>query len=287
MLFVVLDVYRHCDVNEKPQNWDWTLGKTQYDWFKQTLETSKAKYKLVFGHHTRGQGRGALTTATGFEWGGMGTKNTYEFDTYRPGWGLPIHQLMVKNGVNIFFQGHNHLFAKESLDGLVYQETPMACDSTYTIGVLANADAYTDVTLDGSGHLLVSVSPDAINVDYIRAYLPADTKDGRHKNGEVAYSYTISAGKQSTPTPPLVLGVDNKLVADDVKVYPNPTFDKLRIELPRASYAGDFTVLDAQGRQVLKSQLPELDMSGFASGTYFLQITTATWNVTKKIVISH
>ncbi|MGA0833844.1 MAG: metallophosphoesterase, partial [Candidatus Kapaibacteriota bacterium] len=29
-LFVVLDVYRHCDVNEKPQGWDWTLGEKQY-----------------------------------------------------------------------------------------------------------------------------------------------------------------------------------------------------------------------------------------------------------------
>jgi hypothetical protein len=39
-----------------------------------------------------------------------------------------------------------------------------------------------------SGHLRVSVSPAAVTVEYIRAYLPGDGL-----NGKVAYSYTISA----------------------------------------------------------------------------------------------
>ncbi|MFN5377520.1 MAG: metallophosphoesterase family protein, partial [Ignavibacteria bacterium] len=192
-LFVVLDVYRHCDVNEKPQNWDWTLGEVQYKWFKKTLESSKAKYKFVFAHHTRGQGRGAVVTAKGAEWGGYSNKGTYEFDKMRPGWGEPIHQLMVKNGVTIYFQGHDHLYAKEELDGLVYQEVPMPSDSTYTIGYEANADAYTDVTLEGAGHLRVDVGDDGVKVDFVRAWMPKDTVGGKHVNGEVAYTYTAKA----------------------------------------------------------------------------------------------
>ena len=35
---------------------------------------------------------------------------------------MPVHQLMVKNGVTIFFQGHDHLFARQERDGMVYQE---------------------------------------------------------------------------------------------------------------------------------------------------------------------
>ncbi len=46
-LFVVVDVYRYYTANAKPRNWDWTIGKRQYDWLKETLETSSAKYKLV------------------------------------------------------------------------------------------------------------------------------------------------------------------------------------------------------------------------------------------------
>ncbi|MBS1561031.1 MAG: metallophosphoesterase [Bacteroidetes bacterium] len=195
-LFVVLDVYRHCDVNEKPQNWDWTLGEAQYRWLSETLRSSTARYKFVFAHHTRGQGRGGVTTAKGAEWGGYDNKGAYRFDTYRPGWGLPIHQLMVNTGVNIFFQGHDHLYAVEQLDGLVYQETPMPSDSTYEIGMLANADAYTDVTRGGTGHLRVTVAPSGVSVDFVRAYLPADTLSGDRHNGEIAHSYTV----QQRPT---------------------------------------------------------------------------------------
>lgn len=192
-LFVVLDVYRHCDINEKPQNWDWTLGEAQYQWFRETLSKSTAKYKFVFAHHVRGQGRGAIDMAKGFEWGGYDNGGRWQFTDRRPGWELPIHQLMVKYGVNVFFQGHDHLFAKEELDNVVYQEVPMPSDSTYEIGVLANADAYKGITLNGTGHIRVDVKPEGVTVDYIRSYLPADTVGGTRVNREVAHSYTVQA----------------------------------------------------------------------------------------------
>ncbi|MFM8437708.1 MAG: metallophosphoesterase family protein, partial [Candidatus Kapaibacterium sp.] len=88
-LFVVLDVYRHCDINEKPQNWDWTLGEAQYQWFRETLSKSTAKYKFVFAHHVRGQGRGAIDMAKGFEWGGYDNGGRWQFAEKRPGWELP------------------------------------------------------------------------------------------------------------------------------------------------------------------------------------------------------
>lgn len=225
-LFIVLDVYRHCDINDKPQNWDWTLGKTQYDWFKNTLTTSTAKQKFVFCHHTRGQGRGGAVTAKGYEWGGYGGTDAtnYQFDTYRPGWGKPIHQLMKDNGVKIFFQGHDHLYAKEVVDGVVYQETPMPADSSYQIGVLANADAYTDVTKDGTGHLRVTVSPTCVTVDFVRAYLPKDTLTGLRKNREIGHTYNV--GTFCTTANEEVQEGQNFMV------YPNPAKDVLTVEAP-------------------------------------------------------
>ncbi|MBK6791105.1 MAG: hypothetical protein IPG80_00890 [Anaerolineales bacterium] len=41
----------------------------QYQWFRQTLETSNAKYKFVFTHHVLGTGRGGIELADTFEWG--------------------------------------------------------------------------------------------------------------------------------------------------------------------------------------------------------------------------
>jgi hypothetical protein len=191
-LFVVLDVYRYQNTtNPKPEGWDWSLGATQYKWLKSTLEGSRSKYKFVFAHHVRGQGRGAVTLARFFEWGGYNADGaTSGFAAERPGWAKPIHQLFVDNKVNIFFQGHDHLFARELLDGVTYQEVPMPSDSTYQIGMLANADSYTSDQVAGTGHLRVNVSSSEVKVEYIQAYLPKD-ETGSRKNRQVAFSYII------------------------------------------------------------------------------------------------
>jgi hypothetical protein len=96
---------------------------------------------------------------------------------------------MVQNSVTIFFQGHDHLFAKEELDGIVYQEVPQPSSPT---GSIPNAEYYFGDVLPASGYLRVTVSGSAVKVDYIRTYLP-----GEGTNGEVAYTYTIPS---SAPT---------------------------------------------------------------------------------------
>lgn len=191
-LFVVLDVYRYQNkTNPKPDGWDWSLGQNQYNWLKATLETSKSKYKFVFAHHVCGEGRGALSLAKYYEWGGYESNGTtFGFTSKRAGWAKPIHQLFVDNKVNIFFQGHDHLFAREQLNGVTYQEVPMPSDSTYQIGKLANADAYVSDVVDGTGHLRVNVSPAGVKVDFVQAYLPRD-ENGSRKNRQVAFTYTI------------------------------------------------------------------------------------------------
>lgn len=276
-LFVVLDVYRdECDTSDKPQKWAWSLGKPQYDWLKNTLETSTSKYKFVFAHHIRGQGRGGITNATQFEWGGMdGGQN--KFAQYRPDFAKPIHQLFVDNGVNIFFQGHDHVFAHEVLDSITYQAVPMAADSTYEIGKLANAGAYTADTLDGTGHIRVTVSSSCVTVDYIRAYLPADTLSGAHHNGEVAFSYTI--GDCATT------GIKEANESNLVKVFPNPAKDKLTVVLPKDLEHAQISLINMIGQTVLQTQWNVIDVSGIQNGVYILNIRDAKSEVNKKVII--
>jgi hypothetical protein len=202
-LFVILDNYWHSPVQvDNPLGggdqgagkdrdwWDVTLGETQYKWLKKTLEESKAKFKFVFAHHVSGSGRGGIDECDLWEWGGRNKRGIWEFAQKRPGWELPIHQLMVKHGVTIFFQGHDHLFAKQERDGIVYQELPMPADQGY---VAYNQDRYATATkLPNSGFLKVTVSSDQVNVDYVRCYLPKDEIQD-HKTGDIAHSYTIKA----------------------------------------------------------------------------------------------
>jgi len=178
------------------RNRDWwgiTMADAQYQWLKKTLEQSRAKYKFVFAHHVLGTGRGGVEMADLYEWGGKNRAGEWEFDKKRPGWELPVHQLMIKNGVTIFFQGHDHLFARQQKDGVVYQETPNPADQGYSI---YNRDAYAsgDI-LPNSGHLRVTVSAANVKVDYVRSYLPQNETPDR-KNGAVAFSYTINGTRK-------------------------------------------------------------------------------------------
>jgi hypothetical protein len=194
-LFVVIDPYWHTPTpvdnifgGGDKDMWAITLGDVQYQRFKRTLEQSKTKYKFVFAHHVLGTGRGGIENADLYEWGGKNKKGQWEFSQKRPNWELPIHQLMARNGVTIFFQGHDHIFVRQELDGVIYQTLPEPADPQY---MTYNGDAYeSGVKLPNSGHLRVTVSPDQVKVDYIRSCLPKDETD-QHKNGEAAYSYTV------------------------------------------------------------------------------------------------
>jgi hypothetical protein len=219
-LFVVLDPFHYSmtwpaeggtyggeGMDGEPQGdrWDWTLGIEQYLWLKDTLENSDATFKFVLSHHVTGgatpYGRGGISAAPYFEWGGQNADGTWGFDTERPaseGWDLPIHQLMVANGVNAFFHGHDHIYAQEELDGIIYLECPKPDDAGYAwepYGYGYTEGLYPDgYLLPNSGHIRVAVSPTEATVEYVRAYLPGDGT-----NGEVAHSFTIWADSDNTP----------------------------------------------------------------------------------------
>jgi hypothetical protein len=187
-LFVTIDPYWHSpqtvdnqfgsDHSQKKDRdlWNVTLGETQYQWFKHTLETSTAKYKFVFTHHVLGTGRGGIENAGSFEWG-----DAAALAAHRPGWEKTIQQVMADNHVTIFFQGHDHIFVKQELDGVIYQTLPEPADPNYA---LLNSDYYqSGDKLPNSGHVRVTVSPDGVTVDYIRSYLD--------KPDELAFTYHI------------------------------------------------------------------------------------------------
>jgi hypothetical protein len=178
--------------NGKTTNkWDITHGDPQYQWLKQTLEQSKAKWKFVFAHHTLGTGRGGIETAGDYEWGGNNNNGSYGFTANRPAWPMPIHQLLVANHVTIFFQGHDHLFAHQQIDGMTYQELPTPADNTYTA---FNEDAYkTGDKFPNAGYVKVTVAPDSVKVEYIREFLPKDEKPPDAVSGMVQFAYTIPA----------------------------------------------------------------------------------------------
>jgi hypothetical protein len=126
-LHIVLDPFTYTTANPKDDGWQWTLGKTQYDWFVSTLQASKATHKFIYIHHLlvgNATSRGGVEIAMRNEWGGNNNDGTYGFDANRPNWGKPIHELLKEHKVGFVFKGHDHLYVKQELDGIIYQTLP-------------------------------------------------------------------------------------------------------------------------------------------------------------------
>jgi hypothetical protein len=142
-------------------------------------------FKFIFIHHLVGgadsQCRGGAEAAPFYEWGGRNPDGSDGFKQNRPGWPMPIHQLLVRNKVSVVFHGHDHLYAKQDLDGIVYQEVPQPGNrgNNRTPRYAAEYGYRDGVILGSSGHLRVVVSASQATVDYVRT------------DRSVAHSYSI------------------------------------------------------------------------------------------------
>lgn len=189
-LFIVLDPYWHGSTRRGDERWELSLGDAQYQWLKRTLAGSKARYKFVFVHQLVGgrdrQGRGGVEAAGYGEWGGLNADGTEGFKAHRPGWELPIHALLVRHGVNAVFHGHDHLYAQQQLDGIVYQEVPQPGHPGEGMPRFAAEYGYREGTImGGAGYLRITVTSGKTFVDYVGSSLT------NNRNGQVAHSYSI------------------------------------------------------------------------------------------------
>jgi len=173
-LFVVLDPYRYSlrSGGRNTDGWSWSLGREQYDWLARTLATSQAKYKFVFLHNMLAgdqASRGGVEIAKFNEWGGKNFDGTEGFAQHRPGWPLPIHQLLLQNHVTAVFRAHDNFYARQELDGILYLMVPQpSFAGNDRIRDLQTYGYKQGVFLGNSGHVRVTVSPEKVLVDYLK-----------------------------------------------------------------------------------------------------------------------
>jgi len=191
-LFVVLDPYRASrGTRGGAEPWNMSLGKAQYEWLARTLRGSRAKWKFVFVHQLTGGlgsgGRGGAEAALLYEWGGREADGRNTFAVNRPGWEKPVHALLVESRVAAVFHGHDHFFARQELDGVVYQLVPQPARRRADV---ADAEEYgyrQGEFLPGAGHLRVRVEPGLVRYDFVRAAPGAEAG-----NGATVRSWTIA-----------------------------------------------------------------------------------------------
>ncbi len=280
-LFVVIDPYWY--TKSKP-GWGWTLGADQYDWFRNILSSSRATFKFVFCHQLVGgsgnDARGGAEFVSFWEMGGRNADSTWGFDTCRPGWPKPVHQLLIDNKVDVYFHGHDHFYGKQDKDGVVYQEVPQPSLKSYTNMQAANYGYMSGVLLPNRGYLLVSVTDTSATVEYIRTYLPPE-ENAQRRNGDVSHVYTIrksgsAAAVQEEERPDAFALGQN---------YPNPFAGSTTLPF-RVGTAGRVTieVFDMLGRNVATivngdyapgSYSVRLDGASLPSGIYCCRIRAA------------
>lgn len=192
-LLIVLDPFRYTKNQRNP--WQRTLGEKQYTWLKETLQKSKASLRFVFIHNlvggadNKGIGRGGVEAAKYFEWGGLNADSTNGFAANRPGWEKPIHDLLLQYKVNAVFHGHDHLFVKQELDGIVYQTLPQPGAMRY--GNINSAKDYgynSGTILNAPGYLRVTVEKQKATIQYIQTSI-----DKKYTNGDILFSYNLNA----------------------------------------------------------------------------------------------
>ena len=214
-------------------SWDWTLGLDQFEWLKTTLEESDAKYKLIFMHQlvTDGSyldqvdyGHGGANFAHLYEWGGYNENGTtWGWDTERPGWGDdPIHQVLLDNGVSAVFHAHDHQYAYEVKDGIVYQEVPSAGFDGDGFSGYESDDGYTVMAMENSGHLRVRVSPAETCVDYIQTGESSSAYTYCFEPPETMYELSIGADPSNGGTTSPAVGVHTYAENDVVPVSATP-----------------------------------------------------------------
>lgn len=197
-LFIALDPFwssPRVGKNNPDGIWSRTLGKEQYDWLVTTLAGSKASFKFVFIHHLVGgldeNGRGGSEAAVLYEWGGKGKDGKDQFKEKRPGWEMPIHQLLVKHKVSAVFHGHDHFYAHQELDNVKYVMVPQPGHPG--MDRVRNVEDYGYIRgefLPPSGHLRVTVNAEMAKVEYVRAF-EHRVETAQRKNGQIGHIITL------------------------------------------------------------------------------------------------
>ena len=82
--------------------------------------------------------------------------------------------------------------------------------------------------------------------------------------------------------------IDSKI---SISLYPNPTNDKVRIEIKGLNHNIDIIVYDINAKiinnckYIISDKKLEIDFNGVSSGIYYIKLCNKELNITKKIIV--
>jgi 3',5'-cyclic AMP phosphodiesterase CpdA len=189
--FIILDPYTYTTerVPQTGDGWSSTLGDEQYHWLESVLQQSNASFKFICIHNLLGglgkDQRGGAEAAAYYEWGGKGDTGENEFKEKRPGWGMPVQDLLKEYNVSCVFHGHDHFYARQELEGILYQLVPQPGSPGGSVYDAQDYSYESGVFLPSAGFLRVVVGKETTTLEYLQTQ-----KDGTYR---ILDSYRILA----------------------------------------------------------------------------------------------
>lgn len=150
---------------------DWTLGEKQKAWLFNHLAKSKARWKLLFMHHTVGGNAGDKVNSRYGRGGGRAAKTGEQ---------ALIHHRMKQTGVQALFYGHDHIFTDISVDGIHY----VCVGSAGAPWKFGRAETGYEKYWTPSGYTWVEVGVDTLKVSFI-------SPDPRIAKGKTLHTFVI------------------------------------------------------------------------------------------------
>ncbi len=128
---------------------------------------------------------------------GRSFEGAEQFAAKRPGWTAPVHELLRRAGATVVFHGHDHFYARQELDGVVYQLVPQPGHPGGDAAKMAAAYGYVaGEFLPSPGHLRVRVTPQTATVEYVRG-----GPRGPAAAAPVVKAYAVPAAAAAPVTP--------------------------------------------------------------------------------------
>ncbi len=111
-----------------------------------------------------------------------------------------------------------------------------------------------------------------------------------HESDELLYAATYGRSVYKLDLSSNPLSTETSVIAEDISVYPNPASDHVNIVLSDSAENVSVELYDTMGRIVIDKVTSEenrikINISGIASGVYYLKIYVAKRNVVKKLII--
>jgi len=191
--------------------------------------------------------------------------------------------MLVDADVSIVVTGHDHFYAWQELDNLVYLTVPQPQDRLYQYGGMLPGQYTEGTLLPNAGHVRFRVSPLELTVDYVRSFLP-----GEGENRMVSDSHTLGS-----PLSAIEAEVDpgNRML-----ISPNPVSGSTTIRMSaKGSIPGELKIHDVAGHLVKVLQADDTGAFQWnrrnrqgrtvASGVYFATWKYGLQKVTGRMVV--